>query len=112
MLFLYAMLIIKIMNITRKGERSCEKGGTQRNYPVRKEPAVKRTRRLKPNYRAIIGCSAGVVLVAAGVSGGFLLHGLLNKPQTNDADASVSEAIITEAVTAQKAPLRGERYGG
>ena len=82
------------------------KGGTQRNYPVRKEPAVKRTRRLKPNYRAIIGCSAGVVLVAAGVSGGFLLHGLLNKPQTNDADASVSEAIITEAVTAQKAPLR------
>lgn len=82
------------------------KGGTQRNYSVRKEPAVKRTRRLKPNYRAIIGCSAGVVLVAAGVSGGFLLHGLLNKPQTNDADASVSEAIITEAVTAQKAPLR------
>ncbi|HIV24027.1 MAG TPA: hypothetical protein IAC80_08850 [Candidatus Merdiplasma excrementigallinarum] len=82
------------------------KGGTQRNYPVRKEPAVKRTRRLKPNYRAIIGCSAGVVLVAAGISGGFLLHGLLNKPQTNDADASVSEAIITEAVTAPKAPLR------
>lgn len=82
------------------------KGGTQRNYPVRKEPAVKRTRRLKPNYRAIIGCSAGVVLVAAGVSGGFLLHGLLNKPQTNGAEASVSEAVITEAITAQKAPLR------